>query len=398
MKIMILGIDGYIGWPLAMHLAERGHEVSGMDSFNRRDWVRRVGSNSAIPIEHLAVRTHKFKEKTGKEIEWYACDIFKNRERFNYLIKKHKPEAIIHLAEQPSAPFSMKGPGEAAKTQQNNIVGTLNLIHAIRDHVPDCHIVKLGTMGEYGTPNIDIEEGDLEIEHKGRKEKIPFPKKPGSLYHASKVHDTNNLILASNVWGIKTTDIMQGVVYGTRTDEMTSPELRTRFDYDDYFGTAINRFCAQAVTGFDLTPYGKGGQRRGFIALRDSIQCLTLAAENPPKEERYRVFNQLDETYSIMELAEKVKEAGKKVNLNVSIKNVDNPRVEKEKHHYNVVHKKLYKLGFRPTQKIEDELILMLNDLMKNKKRINTKLFMPRTDWRKGEKTKTYSSWEDGEN
>lgn len=382
MEIMILGMDGYIGWPLAMHLAKRGHEVSGLDAFKRRDWVREVGSNTAIPIYHLAVRTYKFHEETGREIVQYACDISKDQERLNYLIKKHQPDCVVHLAEQPSAPFSMKSSQHAAETQRNNVIGTLNLIHAVRENAPHCHILKLGTMGEYGTPNIDIEEGLMEIEYRGRKDRVPFPKQPGSFYHLTKVHDTHNLIFASKIWGIKTTDIMQGVVYGTRTDDMSIPELRTRFDYDDYFGTAINRFCAQAVTGFPLTPYGRGGQTRGYIALRDSIQCLTLASENPPEEGEYRVFNQFDDTYSIMELTDKVKEAGEKLGLDVEIKNIGNPRVEMEEHYYNPAHEKLYRLGFKPQHKIEDELFLMLEDLLKNKDRVRTKLFMPRTRWR----------------
>ncbi|MEE8402385.1 MAG: NAD-dependent epimerase/dehydratase family protein, partial [Candidatus Hydrothermarchaeaceae archaeon] len=335
MKIMILGIDGYIGWALAMHLANRGHEVSGLDAFKRRDWVREVGSNSAIPIEHLAVRTYKFKETTGKEIVWYSCDISKEPERLEYLIKKHQPECVVHLAEQPSAPFSMKSRKHSVLTQRNNDLGTLNLIHAIRNNAPDCHILKLGTMGEYGTPDIDIEEGFLEIEHKGRKDTVPYPKQPGSFYHASKCHDTINMILACNIWGQRSTDIMQGVVYGTRTDDMVISELRTRFDYDDYFGTCINRFCAQAVKGFTLTPYGKGGQTRGYIALRDSVQCLTIAAENPPAEGEYRVFNQFDDTFSIMDIAQKVKDAGSEVGIDVTWKNIENPRVEMEEHYYN---------------------------------------------------------------
>ncbi len=382
MKIMILGIDGYIGWPLAMHLANRGHEVSGLDAFKRRDWVREVGSNSAIPIEHLAVRTYKFKETTGKEIVWYSCDISQDPGRLEYLVKKHQPDCVVHLAEQPSAPFSMKSREHSVLTQGNNVLGTLNLIHAIRENAPGCHILKLGTMGEYGTPNIDIEEGFLEIEHKGRKDVVPYPKQPGSFYHASKCHDTINMILACKIGGLSSTDIMQGVVYGARTDDMTIPELRTRFDYDDYFGTCINRFCAQAVKGFPLTPYGTGGQTRGYIALRDSIQCLTIAAENPPKEGEYRVFNQFDDVFSIMDLAEKVKEAGSKLGYEVKVKNIENPRVEMEEHYYNPIHKKLYELGFRPIHKIEDELIIMLEDLKENRSRIKDEVFLPRTTWR----------------
>jgi len=272
----------------------------------------------------------------------------------------------------------------ASFTQENNVIGTLNLLWAIKEYTPKSHLVKVGTMGEYGTPNLEIPEGFFEIEYRGRKDRLPFPREAGSFYHLSKVHDSANIALACKIWGLTSTDIMQGVVYGTRPDDITDHRLHTRFDFDEVFGTAINRFCAQAVIGYPLSPYGRGRQRRGFIALVDSIQCLTIATENPPGPGEYRVFNQLDEIYGITELAEMVKEAANKMGLDVEIRSVENPRVESEDHFYKVDHESLRKLGFRPTRKIADELDIMLKDLRKFRRRLLAKkdAIAPRVTWK----------------
>lgn len=370
MRILITGVDGYIGWALSMHLALRGHEVAGIDNYSRRRWVGEMGSQSAIPIAQMADRLSAYRKHIGQNLRFYKGDLTD----YNFVLNTYKsfqPEAIVYLGEMPSAPYSMIDVHHAVYTQQNNIIGTLITLFAIRDVVPECHLVKLGTMGEYGTPNVDIPEGFFEIEYRGRTDNMMFPRKAGSWYHQSKVHDTNNIEMACRIWGLRSTDIMQGVVYGTRIDNMPKvKDLNTRFDFDQSFGTAINRFCAQSTIGIPLTPYGLGKQKRGFLPLRDSMQCLTLAIENPPKEGEYRVFNQFEEVYSIMELAKKVRKIGNEFDLGVTIQPLENPRAEMEDHYYNPVHKHLLELGYKPTQDMEAELRLMFKDLLKHKGRI----------------------------
>ncbi len=299
MRILILGGDGYLGWPTAMRFSERGHDVSIVDNFSRRRWHTELSTDSLTPIASLTDRIEAWREVSGRDIHPYVGSI----EDFTFLdavIAETLPEAIIHYGEQPSAPYSMKSRETAVETQYTNVIGNLNLLFAIRDRVPDCHLVKLGTMGEYGTPNIDIEEGYIEIEHNGRKDTLPFPKLPGSLYHLSKVHDSHNIHFACRIWGLRATDLNQGVVYGIETDETSRDErLATRFDYDEYFGTVLNRFCVQAVIGHPLTVYGEGGQTRGFLNIRDTLQCVELAVANPADLGDFRVFNQFTEQFSV---------------------------------------------------------------------------------------------------
>jgi UDP-sulfoquinovose synthase len=382
MQVLILGIDGYIGWSLAMHVAKRGHIVSGVDNFARRANVESVGSHSAIPILDMQERLRVFKRMHGQNLSFFEGDLL-DYDFLADVIKQTRPDSIVHLAEQPSAPFSMIDKNHAIYTQHNNIEGTLNVLYAMKDLVPESHLVKLGTMGEYGTPNIDIPEGFFEIEYRGRKDVLPFPRQPNSLYHLSKVHDSANVMFACRIWKLCSTDIMQGIVYGTRTQEMTDDSLMTRFDFDESFGTVINRYCAEAVIGLPLTPYGQGKQKRGFIDLVDSIQCLTVAIENPAARGEYRVFNQLDEVYIIAELAERVVTAARKLGIDVKIKNLQNPRIEKEEHYYKVDHAHLRKLGFKPTRTIEETLSVMLKDLSKCRDRIleKSEAILPKTTW-----------------
>jgi UDP-sulfoquinovose synthase len=381
-RTLILGMDGYIGWSLAMHLAKRGHTVSGVDNFVRRTNVESVGSQSAIPILDMQERLAAFKRIHDQNLSFFQGDLL-DYDFLADVIKQSHPDSIVHLAEQPSAPFSMIDRNHAIYSQHNNIEGTLNVLYAMKDLAPDSHLIKLGTMGEYGTPNIDIPEGFFEIEFRGRKDTLPFPRQPFSMYHLSKVHDSANTHFACKVWKLRSTDIMQGVVYGTRTQEMIDDSLMTRVDFDESFGTVINRYCAQAVIGLPLTPYGQGKQQRGFIDLADSIQCLTITIENPPARGEYRVFNQLDETYRIIELAEKVVMAARKLGINVKIKNVQNPRVEKAEHYYKVDHEHLRKLGFKPTRTIAETLEIMLKDLSKHRDRIleKSEAILPKTVW-----------------
>ncbi|BAB59670.1 sulfolipid biosynthesis protein [Thermoplasma volcanium GSS1] len=385
MKILIMGVDGYIGFPLALRLLTRGHDVYGIDNFITRKRVQKVGSDSALPISSFAFRNSVIKKKFGKGIGFFYGDA--TNPKFIYrVINEVRPDAIVHLAEQRSAPYSMIGLKEANETMVKNIVSTLNLIYAVKDITPEAHILKLGTMGEYGTPNIDIPEGFFEIEYHGRKDVLPFPRNASSWYHWTKVHDSNNLMFANKVWGTKVTDVMQGVVYGTRTEEIEKTGLYTRFDIDEVYGTALNRFTAEAIINEPITPYGKGGQTRGFLSLNDSIECLTLALENPPEFGEYRVFNQFDEKYSVNQLAEMVRDLYKeKFGKEPEIVHVDNPRVEKEEHYYNPEHEKLKALGYKRTKDIKSEIYDAIDDLNKFKERLMNlrNVIMPRTYWKK---------------
>jgi UDP-sulfoquinovose synthase len=385
MNVLILGMDGYIGWGLSLHLAEKGINVTGVDNFSRRKHVDEIGSWSAIPISTMKDRLNFADEMYPGKISFFEGDIL----HYDFLasvLKKKPPDSIVHLAEMPSAPFSMIDARHAFYTQENNVLGTLNLLFAMRDNSPDAHLIKLGTMGEYGTPPLDIPEGFFDVEYRGRKANVMFPRQPGSFYHASKVHDTHNIMLACRIWGLRSTDIMQGVLFGTRTHEINPSERvesSTRFDFDEVFGTVINRYCAQAVVGYPLSIYGKGGQTRGFLSLVDSLQCLTLACENPPERGEYRVFNQLENVYDVTYLAKTVEKAAARNGISVTINHSPNPRKEAEEHYYKVDAHRLPNLGFKPTRPLDKEVEIMLEDLIKFKDRIKEKehVIAPRTTW-----------------
>jgi len=372
MKVLICGMDGYIGWALALKQLAKGNEVCGIDNFSRRKNVEEIDSWSALTILPMNKRLENLKKRYGEKISFFEGDLT-NPQFTNDVVKKFQPDGIVDLAEQPSAPYSMMDQQHTVYTQYNNVIGTLNLLFAIKNHSPEAHLVKLGTMGEYGTPDIDIAEGFFEVEFRGKKATLPYPRLAGSWYHWSKVHDSYNIMFACKLWGLRSTDVMQGVVYGTRTDEITGEEYFTRFDFDEIFGTSINRFCAQAVIGHPLTIYGKGGQIRGFLGLIDSIQCLSILLENPPKNGEYRIVNQFDQQYKISELAERVQNIGIKKGLDVEIKHVENPRLEKEEHYYNADHSILKDLGYKATRNIDEEIGLILDDLIPNKERIQKK-------------------------
>jgi len=313
MKIAVLGGDGYCGWATALHLSARGHSVAIVDNFSRRQWDHEIGAQTLTPIRPLAERLRVWEELTGKAIELFVGDVT-DYDFLSATIKEIEPEAVIHFAEQRAAPYSMIDRKHAVFTQVNNVVGTLNVLFAIREYVPDCHLVKLGTMGEYGTPNIDIEEGYIKIEHNGRSDVVPYPKQAGSFYHLSKVHDSHNIMFTCKVWGLRATDLNQGVVYGTVTDEVAMDEtFVNRFDYDEIFGTVLNRFCVQAAIGHPLTVYGKGGQTRGFLDIRDTVRCVEIACLNPAARGECRVFNQFTEQFSVLEIAQMVETAAKKL-------------------------------------------------------------------------------------
>ncbi|HEU0194964.1 MAG TPA: NAD-dependent epimerase/dehydratase family protein [Gaiellales bacterium] len=382
MRVLILGGDGYLGWPTALRFSGKGHDVAVVDNFARRRWVEEQGGDSLTPIASLSDRIEAWKEVSGKQIESYVGDISENTFIAD-VVREFLPDSVIHYGEQPSAPWSMKSVDHAVITQQSNVIGSLKLLWAMRDHVPNAHLIKLGTMGEYGTPNIDIEEGFIEIEHNGRRDVLPFPKLPGSLYHLSKVHDSHNIHFACRIWGLRSTDLNQGVVYGIETPETKLDErLITRYDYDEAFGTALNRFCVQAVIGHPLTVYGKGGQTRGFLNILDTLQCVELTAANPPAAGEYRVFNQFTEVFTVAELAEKVRHAGEEIGIPVQVRNVANPRVEQEEHYYNPKHTKLPSLGLQPTLLSETLIESALHVIDRYKGRVISDVIDPSTEWR----------------
>jgi UDP-sulfoquinovose synthase len=381
MRILILGGDGYLGWPTAMHLASRGHDVMVVDNYARRLIAQQTSSQALMPNPDLPTRAKAFRELSGHEIHVRigdVCDYSFLRECF----EAHIPEAVVHYAEQPSAPYSMIGRREAAFTLNNNLNSTLNLIWAVMEAAPECHIVKLGTMGEYGTPNIEIEEGWIEIEHKGRKDRFLFPRQAGSLYHTTKILDTDLLWFYVRTFGLRVTDLMQGPVYGLSTPESDLDErLLPNFHYDDIFGTAVNRFLVQAVVGVPLTVYGKGGQVRGYLNLNDTLQCVALALEHPAEGGELRVFNQFTETFSVNELAERVSAAGRAIGLDVEVQHIDNPRKEPEEHFYEPVHSGLAELGLQPHLMTSEVLQEMLQEVVRYRDRIDVSRILPRVRW-----------------
>ena len=381
---MILGIDGYLGWALALRLSKR-HEVSGIDNMFTRKAVKEVGSDSGLPILSMGERIKAVKELGGADIRFYDGDITRYEALHDAIIKE-RPDTIIHFAEERSAPYSMIDHKHAAYAMQNNIVSTINLIYAVREANPNAHVVKMGTMGEYGTPNFDVPESPyLTTTIGGKEDSITTPKFAGSWYHWSKVHDTNNLLFANRLWGLTVTNIMQGPVYGTRTADITDPRLFTRFDFDETWGTVVNRYCVEAVLGMPLSVYGKGGQTRGFLSLEDSVEALRLLVDNPPDSGAFRTVNQFRELFSVLQLATSVQNAAKSLGIDATIGSVKNPRVEKEEHYYNVERKVLPALGFDKLKRnMDGELKSMLTDLDAQKQHLERYrgAIMPRTMWR----------------
>jgi UDP-sulfoquinovose synthase len=381
MRVLILGGDGYLGWPTAMHLAGRGHEVMVADNYLRRTIAQQTRSEALMVNPNLHARAELFEALGGRHIAVRIgdCADFRFMEE---MIREFPPAAIIHYAEQPSAPYSMMGFSEAALTLNNNLNATFNAIWAVLKHAPQCHIVKLGTMGEYGTPNVDIEEGWIDIEHKGRTEKFLYPRQAGSLYHTTKVLDTDLLWFYVRTYGMRVTDLMQGPVYGISSDEADWDErLMPNFHYDDIFGTAVNRFLVQAVAGVPLTIYGRGEQVRGYLNLKDTLQCVALAVEKPAAQGELRIFNQFTELFSVNQLAERVQRAGNQMDLNVQVRSVPNPRKEKEDHYYNPAHSGLLQLGLEPHFMTDEILADMLAKVLRSKKEIDTSRILPRVSW-----------------
>jgi UDP-sulfoquinovose synthase len=382
MKVLVIGGDGYCGWATALYLSNRGYDVGIVDNMVRRHWDMTLCVETLTPIAPIQQRLQRWKDLTGKSIDLFVGDIT-NYEFLRNAMHQFEPEAVVHFGEQRSAPFSMIDREHAVLTQVNNVVGTLNLLYIMHESFPDCHLVKLGTMGEYGTPNIDIEEGYITIEHNGRKDTLPYPKQPGSFYHLSKVHDSHNIHFACRIWGLRATDLNQGVVYGVLTEETGMDELLiNRLDYDGVFGTALNRFCIQAAIGHPLTVYGKGGQTRGFLDIRDTVRCMELAIANPAEPGQFRVFNQFTEMFSVGDLAMMVKKAGNALGMNVEVNHLENPRVELEEHYFNAKNTNLLDLGLQPHYLSDSLLDSLLNFAIKYKNRVDEKQILPKVKWK----------------
>ncbi len=382
MKILVIGGDGYCGWATALYLSERGHEVAIVDSLVRRHWDATLGVDTLTPIASIQQRVQHWHEKTGRKIDLFVGDIT-DYQLVRNILKSWEPESIVHFGEQRSAPFSMIDRDHAVMTQMDNVTGTLNLLFAMHEICPDAHLVKLGTMGEYGQPNIDIEEGYITIKHNGREDRLPYPMQPGSFYHLSKVHDTHNIRFACKIWGLRATDLNQGVVYGVLTDETADDEkLVNRLDYDHVFGTALNRFCIQAAIGHPLTVYGSGGQTRGYLDIRDTVRCIEIACTNPADKGEFRVFNQFTEQFGVLQLAEMVQKAGKEAGLNVEISHIQNPRVEKEEHYYNAKNTLLQDLGLKPHNLSDSLLSSLLSFAIRYQDRVDRGQIMPKVTWR----------------
>jgi UDP-sulfoquinovose synthase len=379
MRVLVLGGDGYLGWPTAVHLSDRGHTVAIADNFARRGYDHELGVDSLVPIEPLVVRVRAWAELSDQRIETFSGDIT-DAAFTRELLQGFRPEAVVHFAEQRSAPYSMIDQAHAVYTQRNNVVGTLNLLYAIAETDRDIHLVKLGTMGEYGTPNIDIEEGWLTVEHNGRSDRMLFPKRPGSFYHLSKVHDSHNIEFACRVWGLRATDLNQGIVYGQQIPATEAdPRLATRLDYDAIFGTVLNRFVVQAVLGHPLTVYGSGGQTRGLIDIRDTVECIRLACENPAAAGEFRVFNQMTEAMSVEEIAKTIAECYPGP---AEIEYLDNPRVELDTHYYNVVHTGLVDLGLAPHRLCDNLITSLFTTVEQHRHRVDLAAMRPTVQWR----------------
>ena len=379
MRVLVLGGDGYLGWPAALHFSAAGHDVTVVDSYIRRRYDRELGTDSLVPIATLPERIARWRAVTGAVIGLAVGDL--NDAAFvTSVLERVRPDTVVHLAEQRSAPYSMMDQDHAVHTQVNNVVGTLNVLWAIAQTDPTIHLIKLGTMGEYGTPNIDIEEGWLRVTHNGRTDVLPYPKQAGSFYHLSKVHDSHNILFCCRAWGLRATDLNQGVVYGAETAQTRlHPELATRFDYDAVFGTVLNRFIVQAVIGHPLTVYGTGGQTRGFLDIVDTVRCLEIAADQPVEPGEFRVFNQFTESFSVLELAEFVAALHES---HVRIEHVDNPRVEMDQHYYHAAHDGLLRLGLEPHPLSAALVESAFETVQQHRNRVDPRVILPLSRWK----------------
>jgi UDP-sulfoquinovose synthase len=389
MRVLILGVDGYIGWPLACNLSQRGHEVYGLDNFTRRRLVYLERSAPAMPIVPLENRVKRLNAIVTKDIEVMNCDVSQDYYCLHNVLETFQPQVIYHLAEMPSAPWSMRNRENCQWSMSNNVGGTLNVLWAMRECCPNAHLIKIGTMGEYGTPPLPIPEGLCEVKVRGITAKMHFPRNAGSWYHQTKVHDTHNIRMACQQWGLMCTDIMQGIVYGCHTTATSKHlDLRTRLDFDECFGTAINRFMVQAVVGHPLTVYGEGYQTRSVLPLQDSINCLTLVGERIiPESGEYREINQFHEYKTIREMAQVVVGAYyERFNKEPKVHYIPNPRIEQKEHFYQPISEVLPAIGYNNSMSMEQVVRLALLELHHHRDELKRykKIIYPRIQWSGG--------------
>jgi UDP-sulfoquinovose synthase len=381
MKVLVIGGDGYCGWATSLYLSSRGHDVVIVDSLARRAWDREHGLGSLVPIASTPRRLREWSRLTGRTIGFEEIDVT-DYAALCRVVLDTDPAAVVHFGQQRSAPFSMIDREHAVRTHVNNTVGNLNVLWALHEHAPGAHLVKLGTMGEYGTPNIDVEEGFITIEHNGRSDTLPYPKQPGSFYHLTKVSDSDQIYFACRVWGMRATDLNQGVVYGTFTEQTArSRVLANRYDYDHIFGTVLNRFCVQAALGHPLTVYGRGGQTRSFLDIRDTVRCVEIALEHPARAGQYRVFNQFTELFAVEDLAARVARVARDGGIACEVAHVANPRTERETHYYNCVNTNLRSLGLEPTPLSDATIAGLIALARRHADRADVRLIPPRVEW-----------------
>ncbi|MEM7042237.1 MAG: NAD-dependent epimerase/dehydratase family protein [Pseudomonadota bacterium] len=368
MRVLVLGGDGFCGWPTALHLSNLGHEIKIVDNLSRRNIDNELEAYSLTPIRPMGERLAAWKEVSGRTIDFIRFDVAEHYHRLLTLLTEFEPDAVVHFAEQRAAPYSMKSSWHKRYTVSNNLNATNNLLAAVVESGVDTHIVHLGTMGVYGygTSGVKIPEGYLEVtvhtdDGKPVKQEILYPANPGSIYHMTKTQDQLLFAYYNKNDRLKVTDLHQGIVWGTQTDETSMDErLINRFDYDGDYGTVLNRFLMQAAIGYPLTVHGKGGQTRAFINLRDTVKCVQLAIDNPPQSgERVRVMNQMTETHRVIELANLVARiAGAEIQL------LDNPRNEAVENELNVQNEKLLGLGLDPIT-LEEGLLAEVTEIAK---------------------------------
>ncbi|MFC1858081.1 NAD-dependent epimerase/dehydratase family protein [Thermodesulfobacteriota bacterium] len=394
MHILILGGDGYLGWPTALYFSQRGYDVTVADNYFRRNTCEDLDISILYPVPALVERAQIWHQHTGREIKVIIAELtdpefmrslFNGDVKYTWAINKKFtgiPETVVHYAEQPSAPYSLINYKYANFTITNNLLVTNNLMFAVRDLARETHIIKLGTMGEYGTPDIDIEEGWIGIDHKGRKDTFLFPRQASSLYHTTKIMDTDLLWFGVRMWNLCVTDLMQGPVYGIETEESNIDErLWTIFNYDEIFGTVLNRFVVQAATDFPLTVYGKGGQTRGYLNIKDTLQCVHMAAKTPAGAGELRIFNQIMETFSVNELAAQVQRVAKTLGYDVQVNHLENPRKEAEEHYYNPAYQGLIDIGVQPHYLTDDVIKKMFAMVAKFKNNIRKDIIFRGVKW-----------------
>lgn len=374
MMIFVCGCDGYIGNALVQRLLKKGHKVIGFDNFWRRKWVGEdMKSISAFPILDMESKEINFRSKYAF-FGFMELDVAIDNTEFDEFVKNYRPDVIYNLAHNPSAPYSMKSADNASQVLFNNMIGTNNILWSIKKHVPNCYYITIGTVGEYDHySNIDIEEGFFEIEYKGRRsEKMMYPRRPGSVYHVSKTSSTYLIDYLARAWNLKCTDVMQGIVFGSYTDEIDKSKIYSRFDFDEAGGTVLNRFCIQAILGIPLTIYGEGKHKRSFLSLNDSVQALMIALENEPKNGTVQTWNQLSEWHSMNDIADMVIKACKELGMKVDKQYIDTPRMEHTgEHYYNFITENLTSKGYRPTRTINDEIKYVIENLKIYKKELD---------------------------